>query len=481
MINTHFIFVLASFSKRNRNHFPGQTKCTLFSVRPLMMNEFEEEEEEEEFLCEMDGEVENGFDGIVYRVESPHQSFFQNVTSGRTQIFTNPNRAHETDLMSLHVNETIVLDTDAMIVEDKSSSENTKITDVRPLLVLYTIAPDAVNSYRTSSEIANDVFGICDGCAEDTANLRSQIYQVSKQQLDYVPAYNDKDIINGVLEINLNKDITGVSCFTVGNWNVKAARSILAPKGLRVNDFHLFHVIPEAADFRGAVAWGEMYGRVSWYRDSHAWMVGIQMHEIGHNLGFHHSGHRSSRYGDHSCTMGDPSHDDDGPLVAFNGAKSWQSGWYQDDSLSIDVLDGQNFQGLLIGVDDYVNDRFVNGLHYVVIEILDPLELNNYYMIFNRKEGVNSGVEFNPDKLVIVSGERNRPSSTEAFLDEINSKFTVSDFGKKNRTLVVEVCSINFVDNAQGPDTVSVLVYMDDDLKCPTVRTPSNLRKLTSG
>ena len=63
-----------------------------------MMNEFEEEEE---FLCEMDGEVENGFDGIVYRVESPHQSFFQNVTSGRTQIFTNPNRAHETDLIEL--------------------------------------------------------------------------------------------------------------------------------------------------------------------------------------------------------------------------------------------------------------------------------------------------------------------------------------------------------------------------------------------
>ena len=67
-----------------------------------------------------------------------------------------------------------------------------------------------------------------------------------------------------------------------------------------------------------------------------------------------------------------------------------------------------------------MNDRFVNGLHYVVIEIPNPLELNNYYMIFNRKEGVNSGVEFNPDKLVIVSGERNRPSYTEAFLDEIS-------------------------------------------------------------
>ena len=44
---------------------------------------------------------------------------------------------------------------------------------------------------------------------------------------------------------------------------------------------------------------------------------------------------------------------DDGPLRCFNGAKSWQTGWYNPKTRVINA--GDTFEGNVYGIADYSN------------------------------------------------------------------------------------------------------------------------------
>jgi hypothetical protein len=123
------------------------------------------------------------------------------------------------------------------------------------------------------------------------------------------------------------------------------------------------HVMPSEVGWGSAAAWADLPGRISAFQDRFAHNMPVQMHEMGHNLGFHHSGADGSRYGDNSCAMSTAGWGDDGPLVCYNGVKSFQSDWYTSANIMIDVLSHESFDGLLVGVDDYVNGRSNPNTH----------------------------------------------------------------------------------------------------------------------
>ena len=437
-------------------------------------------EVEDILQCELDSSFNNGKFGELLTLEGLDDSQKQRINSGKT-VITASNAIRKP---SSGNGRTLVVDPlDVTIEESDPAPIVEAVAEEKPMLILYTVALDVQNDQRTSAQMADEVFGVND----DPYHLKNAIEKLSKGKVSYIPAcsrstdacFDNTNIINGVMECNIQHNIVGVNWQDVGTQNINYANGILSNHGLSTNNFNIFHVISRSADFQGAAAWGQVGGRVTWYRDDYSWRPGVQIHEIGHNLGMRHSGHGSASYADHHCSMGNPSYGDDGPMVAWNGQKAWYSGWYAADSQQVDVANGDNFDGLLVGIGDYVEDRYISGTHKVVLRIPDPSQGSTfaYYMLFNRKEGANSGVNFNNDKLIVVEGANvNTQSYTSgAFLDVVTPKWQIANFNGSGRTLTVEVCSVDFVDNSVGPDTMRVLVYLDNDLSCSVTESPSAL------
>jgi hypothetical protein len=68
---------------------------------------------------------------------------------------------------------------------------------------------------------------------------------------------------------------------------------------------HVMYVLPKGPDWGGGVlAYAYVGINKSVYNDKTASYIGIQVHEIGHNLFMSHSGEGGSIYGDHTCYMG---------------------------------------------------------------------------------------------------------------------------------------------------------------------------------
>ena len=90
------------------------------------------------------------------------------------------------------------------------------------------------------------------------------------------------------------------------------------------------------------IAYGYYNSYLTIYNDDWCNSPSTQMHEVGHNLNFMHSGDSFNEYGDRSCLMGYSYSYDDYPYMCFNGAKSWELGWYSDGHVSVDTQSSSN-------------------------------------------------------------------------------------------------------------------------------------------
>jgi hypothetical protein len=86
--------------------------------------------------------------------------------------------------------------------------------------------------------------------------------------------------------------------------------------------------------------------------------------QIGHNLGYGHSNEKGT-YRDQTGMMGYSYSSDDGPLMCFNSAKSWQTGWYTEKSRIVQA--GDCFEENLYGIADYNN----TASSFVLVKIDD--------------------------------------------------------------------------------------------------------------
>ena len=107
--------------------------------------------------------------------------------------------------------------------------------------------------------------------------------------------------------------------------------------------------------------------------------------KIGHNLGYAHS-NEDGDYKDQSCAMGYGYGQDDGPIMCFNGAKSWQTGWYAPKSKVISPDPGVLFTANLYGIANYDN----SASSYVLFKI-NNASTTDIYVTYNRKSGINPG------------------------------------------------------------------------------------------
>ena len=466
----------------------SEARCTLYMVDPYMVDESKPHEPHP--VCEMFPEYEDGVEGIAYTIDGVADDFYDDVDFAATTVYFSDvtmeaeGGLHGGGKLTPNAGSTVTKDSSQGGVRGRRSNRRrlAPTTGTSSLLIVYSKPPDASNS-KTPAEMADKLFGTYVG-GSDPVNARSQVLACSRNKLEYIPACDDTSaagcsaavadstIVNGVIEVDITSNISGVASGTVVNWATTAANALLGTHGLSTSSFtQVMHVIPDAASWGGAAAWAYLPGSVSAFRSTYSYRMGVQVHEFGHNIGLHHSGFGTASYADHSCLMGNPSYGDDGPQICWNGAKSWESDWYEEDNITVDAKNGATFDGLLVGVADWSSQVYIPGEHKVVVEVPNSSG-QNLYLMYNRKKGPNEGVTFAADEVTLTYGSARAVSWHEAALNE-NESHTIANFDGGSNDLVVTVCEKSTT--TAGADTVRVLIYADDTnpLSCATTDPPT--------
>ena len=102
---------------------------------------------------------------------------------------------------------------------------------------------------------------------------------------------------------------------------------------------------------------------------------------------------------------------DDGPLMCFNPAKSWQTQWYASKSTVVDPSAGNCFEGKVYGIADYSN-----AASSVVLVKIDDASATDYFVTFNRQSGINSGTQEGGNQVTVVQAGGEGTSYAESSL-----------------------------------------------------------------
>lgn len=249
--------------------------------------------------------------------------------------------------------------------------------------------------------------------------------------------------------------------------------------GINRADYGIF-VLPNIVDFEGALAYGDFPGIFTYFKSAAASIPTIQVHEMGHNLFFDHSGKEmysqnwKNKIADQACSMGSPATglDDEGLRMCFNGAKTWYTEWYDEYQLEV-YPDIESFSGMFVGIDDIIKKNNISDDdHHVVIRIRALYE-PDLFVIYQRKKGINGEIPEDGDSVVITEQEGGEGqswwiSALRAGESYEQDNWSYSNTWSNNRkTLVVKVCSMTM----GSPDTAYVIIYLKGktDITCPDV------------
>jgi len=251
-----------------------------------------------------------------------------------------------------------------------------------------------------AADLENDIF-------TDEACLKSTFEECSYNSVTIQQAQNEDFSVTlngvkhqGILDVQMEGKASDET--DEGHFWQKAIPIAEAETGVNIAaNFDLVLVCYPPGVQSGWIAYAYVNHHISVYNDDWCGYVSAQMHEVGHNVGLAHSGQNGDEYGDQTGAMAYGFSQDDGPLVCFNSAKTYQLGWYTDYVTSIDPLnlDGGVQSYTMNGVVDYGNGGLVS------IRLEDDGDQNggkDYYIGYNRATSFNAGTGESPDEVHIV-------------------------------------------------------------------------------
>jgi len=288
-------------------------------------------------------------------------------------------------------------------------------------LIVNGVAPDA-----TQEQIRSEVFGV-DGDSWNI-NLFERCSHGSYRIVPFTGRYGGAfDINYGVIDLELSgtfSDIHDLERVATGKLPYDNSA-----------DFILF-VSPDGYDWGGAAAHATLGGRHSAFNNDEILNPFVVGHELGHNLGLHHSsdqknfGETGKEYGDHTCLMGngygsdDIRKDFDENTHCFNNAKNWQLGWYANRRVEYSHSIGSIQTFDLVGLGDYALSDETQAV---------VLKVGNYYIGFNRISGVSSDVQEYQDLVTIQTVD------VRSGISNLVAHITASDFRQLNGALVLAI------------------------------------------
>ena len=256
----------------------------------------------------------------------------------------------------------------------------------RTVVVLRVIAPDASTNYM-AAEFFDRVFN------NSVLSLRSGYNACSYGQLIFKPTTHAL-AVNGVASITININAIGTEVNTIENAVKTAANKTLGDLSSQFN--HVMITLPPGVIRNGQTftsSYAYLGGYISVFPSPRIGFMSTTRHEIAHNLNLDHSGEGAEEYGDQTCIMGYTYSTTYLPKMCFNGAKSFNFGWYSSRTITVSVFTSDTApfieQYSLIGNADYqISNNDAGSLVVVKLESGST----DYYIYFNRKSGINAEV-----------------------------------------------------------------------------------------
>ena len=269
---------------------------------------------------------------------------------------------------------------DGGIDDHQHHSRQLAVTGTRTVLVVKVILNDGQTT-ATESRLSDSVFGN----GVDTVTLKSQYAACSHDQLIFDKAENRNTggniISNGAVTVTVDGTTTQGDA-TIRNAVTAELNSMFGVSSPNQLANHVMYCLPPGT--MSGIAYAYINSWNSVYSDNWCTYLSTQMHELGHNINLAHANEGGTSYADQTGMMGYSYSQDNGPLMCFNAAKSFQLGWYS--AAQVVVGDGGSYTGPLGSIVNYQP-----GSTPVIIKVNDPGSTTDYYINFNWKSGFNSG------------------------------------------------------------------------------------------
>lgn len=318
----------------------------------------------------------------------------------------------------------------------------------------------------TASELSDHIF-------MGDLTMASQYRACSNDQLRFTPAFGGADIVNGVVDVVVDVDLSAthsmIECVTA------ADNAISLKYDVGTTHTYIMYICPEAVDFGTNAGGADVGGKKSWYSDTFGSSPFVQMHEIGHNLNFFHSGEGDQQYGDPSGVMGGryETIPREWGRMCLNAAKTWTAGWYSDQHFTVFPTRG-GYSGNIVDVNSIIEGRYESE-DTVVVKVEDQGEDALYFML-HRLEGITSDIkdEYKDTRGNGINISRyagaGRPSELVGHLSS-GEEYIQKNWSNSGQALHIKVCSIE--DHYQDGGA-KVLVFLDGEraLNCNSEISP---------
>jgi len=323
--------------------------------------------------------------------------------------------------------------------------------EIRSVLV---VRVGGIDTSVTNSltELSDSVFGTFG----KKQSLKSQYDACSFGKLEFVQA-EDKGILHGVVRIIVPEVLSGVDTGYVLNKVKKIADGKI---DLSEESYdHIIYCMPPGVLKQQKVwlAYAELGGQRSVVYDEWCGSLSALMHEIGHNLGLYHAGMGNETYADASGYMGTSVLSSDGPLMCFNGAQSWQLGFYKDRHSTIPRA-GLPWKKNLHGVSQY---NLTRSRDTVIAKFVVNEGDGDLYFAFNLASGINKGTRTSQNEVTIVKSDM-RETSFIASLSSMETTKIKINGGKDELHINVTDIYVNN-SNVDVLDYATIEIYLYEE------------------
>jgi len=389
-----------------RRHLMQESTCTLFRkcVTYPPTDEHPNGHHKDTWVCELSKEDTRRVGAqFVDVVESPAiTDRVVKATSGKS-VMTVSEAFVDTDSPRMYIPDDARVEVNKIARTERSRRENRRHLasnhGTLKTLVIRVSDKNDVGPDLSVSRLKNDIF-------DDAVSLKTQTDACSYGKLQIEPfkgkTPSNVNINNGIVDVKIDLDITTTDQ-GLDQAALKAANEQLGDLNDPMFGLVMFCFPPG----RNFVAFAYPNSKYSFYNNQWCGYVSAQMHEVGHNLGLGHSGEvGGGDYGDLTGMMGGAVGTDD-IQRCYNPQKNFQLGWYDDKTTTINPLDGTTSyrEFTLNGISDY--NRNNNAL--IALRLSQVSMLQDYYVGFNRAEGINKGTSEDRNMVTIVQKEKGGP------------------------------------------------------------------------
>ena len=433
-----------------RQLIQGMT-CTLF-LKDVAYGPTEEQPNgysQEEWVCGLPQEESSRLGGIEYVDIVDSSWVVANATSGQSTL-TVSEAIFDIEALKMYIPKDALVEVQTQTRRNLADKTGTLKTLVIRIIDSQGVAPDA-----DANQIRNDVF-------EDGVSLKTQYDKCSYGKLKIEPfngkTSTDKQVNGGVVDVQVDfdtfdksiadRDVLQQAAFDAANKQLGDLNNS--------DEYNLvmFCMPPGTGDW---LAYAFVNNKFSFYNNQWCSSVSAQLHEVGHNLGLAHSGEvKKGKYDDQSGMMGF-SYDEDDTNMCFNPAKNWQLGWYNDQAESINPLDDKNDpvqQFTLNGVSDYGKNKKA----LVVLQLNQPDSEKDYYIGYNRMDGINRDTVEDENMVTIIRKEGGLPTeygqSMKVAKLNLGQSYVIENFNGQDGSSV----EIKFVASLDGKDATIEVV-----------------------